>query len=54
MTLYNIHVHVYSTNEFASDADDMLSLPILDHIESLKSTDDILSCDTGQVTATYT
>lgn len=32
-------------NQFRSDTDDMLTLPILDHVEGLKCGDDVILCD---------
>ena len=54
------HVYYYTfreftiyklTNDFASDTDDVLSLPVLDHVESLQGADDVFCCDARLVAA---
>ena len=42
------HVLLY---DFASDTDDVLSLPVLDHVESLQGADDVFCCDARLVAA---
>lgn len=38
-------------NQFGRHTDDMLTLPVLDHIERLQGADDVTLCDAGHLTA---
>lgn len=37
-------------NQFGRHADNMLTLPVLDHIERLQGADDVTLCDAGHLT----
>ena len=41
-------------NQFRRDTDDVLSLPVLHHVERLQGADDVCVCDTRQLTANTT
>ena len=38
-------------DQFGSDTNDVLALPVLDHVQGLEGTDDVLVSDAGQVAA---
>ena len=46
--LSTLHVLLY---QFGSDTNDVLALPILDHVQGLEGADDVLVSDAGQVAA---
>lgn len=37
--------------QFGRDADDVLTLPVLDHVERLQRADDVTLCDAGHLAA---
>ena len=46
--LSTLHVLLY---QFGSDTNDVLALPVLDHVQGLEGADDVLVSDAGQVAA---
>ena len=46
--LSTLHVLLY---QFGSDTNDVLALPVLDHVQGLEGADDVLMSDAGQVAA---
>lgn len=36
-------------HQFGCDADDVLTLPVLDHVERLQRADDVTLCDAGHL-----
>ena len=48
VVLSTLHVLLY---QFGSDTNDVLALPVLDHVQGLEGADDVLVSDSGQVAA---